>query len=101
MKKRNNKLRLKPKKKIPLDFFGKALDLPPGMLLGEANIQLFSNREAVIEGCRAVLDYDENLVRINTGSGIISFMGRGLEIVSFENLQVIIRGYILAVNYGE
>lgn len=51
------------------------LELPGGTLSGEARIEMTGNRRAVVESCRGILEYEEGVIRLNTGSGIVRLWG--------------------------
>ena len=94
------KISLKSKPSRPkLDFLGKILELPPGMS-GGAHVEVFSNREAVVDGCRGVMEYDEAGIRLNVGTGTLRVLGRGLDIDYFGDGQVVIKGFIQNIEFG-
>ena len=82
-----------------LDLLGRALELPPGMA-GGAHIEMFSNREAIIDGCRGVMEYDEENIQLNIGAGTVRISGRGLNMDSFGEGQAVIKGYIKNIEFG-
>jgi sporulation protein YqfC len=86
-------------KKTNVEKLEAALELPSGIFAGLAHLELSGNREAIIEGCKGVLEYDENLVRINTGKMIIRFLGRGLTIRNLTEDSAVIEGYITTIEY--
>ena len=57
------------------------------------------NKEVVIEGCKGVLEYSENIIRINTSIGIVCFCGRGLNLVCISETEMIINGFITKVEF--
>ncbi|MCR4925071.1 MAG: YabP/YqfC family sporulation protein [Clostridiales bacterium] len=67
---------------------------------GLAHIEIMGNRKAVIDGCKGVLDYNENLVRLNTGKNIIRFTGDNLTITSMNNEQAIVSGDIITMDFS-
>ncbi len=56
-----------------------ALDLPPG-ILGSCAIEITSNREAVLVGRVAVLEYDEHRVTVRLGDRDVRFEGDSMMI---------------------
>ncbi len=82
-----------------LENLGSALEMPAGTLTKGAQVVLSSNKEAMVEGCKGVLEYSEELIRLSTGSSIIRFMGRDLEIKSLSPGQAVIKGFILSVEF--
>jgi len=77
-----------------------AFEIPPGSLGRGAQISLSSNREATVDGCRGILEYGGELVRINTGSGVVRFRGRGLQIKSLTHTQAVIAGFIINIDFS-
>lgn len=70
------------------------LDIPPSALLGIPQIELAGNREAVIDGCQGILEYDENIIKLTTGKMSIKFTGRGLQIKILTHDSAVIEGFI-------
>lgn len=82
------------------EMIGEALELPPATLSRAAHIDMNGNREALIDGCRGVIEYGEEMIKVNTGSGPIKFCGRSLELKSLSGDQAVVCGYILSVEFG-
>ncbi len=57
------------------------------------------NREVVIEGSKGVLEYSENIIRINTTLGLVCFEGRGLNLKCISSYELIVEGYITKVEF--
>ena len=62
-------------------------------------IELSGNREAVLEGCRGVLEYSPETVRVNTAGMIVTFRGRELDLRCISPSALIIGGCITAVEF--
>ena len=75
------------------------LDLPTGMLSEISHMELASNKEASIDGCSGVLEYDENLIRINLGKTSARFLGKNLTIKSLTKNNCIITGFITSIEF--
>ncbi|MBQ2903246.1 MAG: YabP/YqfC family sporulation protein [Clostridia bacterium] len=82
-----------------IDSITGILDLPQDAVSGYAHIEISGNREAIIEGCQGVLEYNDNLIALNTGRLTVRICGCGLTIISMQNGQAIIRGTITGVDY--
>lgn len=76
-----------------------ALELPPDMLSGMAHFEFSGNREAVIEGCRGILEYDENIVRLKAGKLTVRILGRGLTLRNLRRDSAIVSGFIASVEF--
>lgn len=82
-KKRNGRLR------IPV----------PESLSPEARIEMLSNREVVVDGCKGVVEYDENVIKLNTGELVIGFTGVDLLIKSLGEDIAVITGKIAEITF--
>jgi sporulation protein YqfC len=69
-----------PEAKERLPKLSGALGIPPTALGGVPQIELAGNREALVDGCTAVLEYDEHVVKLSAGKLAIRFAGRNLQI---------------------
>ena len=83
-----------------LDQAARAMELPPGLFGKTAQITLISNREAIIDGCRGILEYSDAVVRVNTGETVVRFTGRSLSIKSLSDDQAVIEGFILSMDFS-
>lgn len=77
----------------------RALQLPVGALTGAAQFQMSGNREVIVEGCKGVLEYDDKVIRINTGKMVTSFQGRGLCIKCLTPDSLVIEGFITSIEF--
>ena len=75
------------------------LELPSGSLCGAARVELSGNRRAVVDGCRGILEYEDGIIRLNTTSGIIRFIGRDLSMSCLNEDSAVVSGYILSLEY--
>ena len=71
--------------------------IPPA--LNAPCIELSGNREAVLEGCRGVLEYSPEAIRVNTAGMIVSFLGRGLDLRCISESALIIAGCITHIEF--
>ncbi|MHC1694485.1 MAG: YabP/YqfC family sporulation protein [Eubacteriales bacterium] len=62
-------------------------------------VQLFSNKELVVEGCLGLLSFDENTILLSTTIGKLKIDGRSLDLKNLSKSMVLIKGFILSVNY--
>ncbi|MCI8622508.1 MAG: hypothetical protein HFG26_02455 [Provencibacterium sp.] len=86
-----------PKDKKTL--IGSLLQLPASSLSQMTQIQLIANREALVDGCKGVIEYNEDYIRLNLGNMAVRFCGRGLQLRSMSEESVIIDGFIQSVEY--
>lgn len=73
--------------------------LPLCSSLNFAHFEVNSNREVIIEGCKGILQYDENIIRINMGKMITAFCGRKLSVKCLNPDSLIIVGFITSIEF--
>lgn len=93
MKKTNNKS--DGKKKV-----ASFLQVPIGTISSVPRFEISGNREVIIDGCKSILVYDENLVKLNTGKMITSFFGRSLTIRSLTPDSLVVEGFITSIEFA-
>ncbi len=59
----------------------------------------WGNEEVVIEGSRGVLEYSQDLIRVNTTLGVVCFCGRSLNLRCISPSELIIDGFITKVEF--
>lgn len=72
--------------------------IPPELNRGPM-MEVCSNREITIDGCRGIAEYNENGVKINTTDGIVAICGRSLNIKYLSVTSVVIAGYITSIEF--
>lgn len=68
-------------------------------MLSAFHIEMKSNREVVIEGCKSIEEYDENVIVIKVKKMVISFFGRDLEIKCLTPDSLVIEGFVTSVEF--
>lgn len=87
----------KPKEKKTL--VGALLQMPQTPLAQLSQIELMSNREALVDGCKGVVEYNEDFIRLNLGSMMVRFCGRSLQLRSMSEQSVVIEGFIQSIDF--
>ena len=70
-------------------------------MLSPIHIDIKSNREAVVEGCNSIEEYDENMVKIKVSKMVISFFGKNLAIKCMSVDSLVIEGIISSIEFNE
>ena len=78
----------------------KAFELPENQLEGLPQVVLLGNQEAVVERCQGVLEYTDDLVRLDTGRLQIRFLGRDLRLRRMDETGVTVEGFIVAIDFS-
>lgn len=68
-------------------------------MLSLVHMEMKSNREVIIEGCKSIEEYDENMVKVKVKKMVISFFGRNLEIKCLTPDSLVIEGFITSVEF--
>ncbi|MBR5203022.1 MAG: YabP/YqfC family sporulation protein [Clostridia bacterium] len=71
----------------------------PDLHLNEAKIEMLSNREIIVDGCKGIVEYGENFIKINIGELTLDVVGLDLVIESFDGGVAIIRGKFTEINF--
>ena len=75
------------------------MQMPAGAVPNCTHFEMNSNREVIIEGCKGILQYDENIIRINTGKMETSFLGRNLSIKCLTPDSLVVEGFIKSIEF--
>jgi len=78
---------------------GDSLDLPAQLMPGFSHVEIWQNRQAVVDGVKGVLSYSESSVQLSLGSLAVTFRGAGLTIKSYQLEQLQLAGTIAEVHY--
>ena len=68
-------------------------------MLSPTRIEFKSNKEVIIEGCKSIDQYDENMVKIKVTKMTILFFGRNLELKCMTSDSLVIYGFITSVEF--
>ena len=96
----NNDMKNKRKNRLPFsERFAESIDLPLDTFGNLPQVQLCGNREAVVEGYRRVLEYDDNLLRIRAKRMEIGFWGSELTLKCLNRENVIVSGKLERIEF--
>lgn len=76
------------------------LEIPQSAGPGSVQIELSGNREALVDGCQNILQYDDSTIRLSTGRLVICFSGSDLSVTAMQQNQIRITGTILSVDFA-
>ncbi len=77
-----------------------ALELPDGTLHRSLRMELSGNRRVVVEGCRRILQYDEDRIRLDTVEGAVCFEGEALRVNCLSGGSAVVTGCIVTVGFS-
>lgn len=76
-----------------------ALELPAGTLTDHLRGELIGNRRLVLEGCRRMLEYEDDRIRLDTAGGELRLLGQGLCVEQFSQEGTVITGRLLSLEF--
>ena len=79
---------------------GESLREAAADLLPPMRVELLSDREAVVDGCRGILEYSECCIRLCAGALTVRFTGEGLTMRNFGASGAVVEGKIRSVEFG-
>ena len=71
----------------------------PEAINNEPKIEMLGNREIIVDGSKGVVEYGENLIKLNTGEYVLSVLGDELVIKSFDGSVAVISGKIAEITF--
>ena len=66
-----------------------------------ARIHLFSNSEALIEGCCGILEYNSDKIKIDIGDKAVCFSGLNLSMEDYNLAETNIKGDIISIEFSD
>ncbi len=75
------------------------LDFTPD-LLGGMSIELYAGRQAIIEGCKKIVEYDENILRVDDGKEEVRITGTDLILRQMAQNSIIVEGKIASAEFS-
>ena len=89
----------RPREKKSRFLLVKPLEGPAGAFLPQVRVELLEDSQAMVDGCRGIVEYSEERVRLSAGRFILKFTGEGLRLRSLTDTGVIVEGSILSLEY--
>ncbi len=96
----SDKFKFKSRKKQCAKIFKCSQDYFSDNAQNGAHIEIFSDKELTLEGCKGILNYDTDFLRLEILKGEISVFGKDFLILSFENEVISIKGKITSLEFS-
>ena len=61
-------------------------------------LQITDNKEIIIDGCREVIVYDDNYIKLQLNCGGVEIFGMNFSMRNFSDDGVVIKGIIFSIN---
>jgi sporulation protein YqfC len=83
-------------------LLARMLEMPENAMPGGVmHIEFTSNREAVIDGCQGIVEYEPHRVRLLAGQVEVTFVGRQLQLKCLTLDSAVVQGHITSVEFSE
>lgn len=73
----------------------------PLELTNSSVMEICSDRQITIDGCKGIVEYSDFMVRIKTSGGVVSICGRRLNIKYLSINSVVIEGKLLKLEFED
>lgn len=87
------------KKKNKFNFITDNGEVFNSEIIKGEHIEMYSNEKIILEGCRNIIDYQNDYIKLKLKKGYIIIMGTDFLISSFEDENIIIKGNIASVEF--
>lgn len=82
-----------------VEILAEALELPRDIILDISKIIIIGTDSFTIENHKGIVTYCDNKISINTGTGIITIIGKGLIIKSILEEKIIVKGQLISIEF--
>lgn len=79
--------------------FTEMLELPKEIVLNMPKLVMLGNGDLIIENYKGIVEYDKDVIRINTTAGIIKVNGIEIYIKEITSENIMIYGNILSLEF--
>ena len=86
-------------KKNIKEKMSEVLELPREIIMDVPKLVLIGNNDLSIENYKGIIEYSENIIRINTNSKMIKITGKKLEIKTITAEEILIGGNIETLEF--
>ncbi len=92
-------MRNKPKLAHRLaERMGDLFEMPSSPVQSGTSVTLTDGREAYITGCRELLVYNSDRIKVKSASGTLTVTGEGLDIPRYTDTELTVRGLLNSVS---
>jgi len=74
-------------------------ELPKDIIMDVSKVIIIGTGQITVENHKGIVEYSEELIRVNTGSGIMKLCGRNLAIKTILQEEITITGEITNIEF--
>ncbi len=86
-------------KKSFRDKMAEILDMPKDFIGDSPMVSMVGDREVMVEGCKGIIEYTTNTIRLNTTKYMIKISGVDMELKAVASEYIHVYGKIAGVEY--
>ena len=86
-------------KKSKFNFFKNDDDILNSEIVKNAYSEIYSNKKIIIDGCKNLIDYKDDYIKLQLLKGSINIVGAEFKISTFQNERIEISGNILTIEF--
>ena len=87
------------RKKKKINFFNYKETLDGAKKFSGAKIEMLSNREVTVDGCRGISEYNDLYVKLRVIGGLVIVNGKNLQIPVFERPLITVTGIVNSIEF--
>lgn len=80
---------------------GRLLEIPDEAAFGSLKLTMLENRELLVENHQGIVAYTEEKVKIKVPFGWLTVTGESLNLNHLQSEQILLKGRIVSLYYGE
>lgn len=92
-------LHMRSKKNNIKNAVSEILELPKDIMLDLPKVTMVGKMEVHIENHKGIIEYSREIIRINTGEGILKITGKTMNIKNIMTEELTIAGEIISVEF--
>lgn len=86
-------------KKSKKEILTEMLDMPKEVVLDLPKLTVYSDNQLTVENYNGLLEYTDEYIRLKTTGKVIAVRGKGLELRTITDIDVLIEGEIKNIEY--
>lgn len=94
-----SKIKFKSTKKNKFNFIKENNEIFNTDIIKNARTEIFSNKRIIIEGCKKIVEYQDNYIKLQLKNSFINILGTNFKITTFEENKIEINGNILTIEF--
>ena len=93
------RFKFKSARKNKFNFIKDENDILSGEIIKNTYSEIFSNKKIIIDGCKSIVDYKEDYLKLKLNKGFMNILGSSFKILSFQSERIEICGTILNIEF--